>query len=47
MVRIITGTLVKVGLAIYLRSMEDTGGQDRSAAGPAIPAVGLTLKPGI
>ena len=45
MVRIITGTLVKVGLGVYPpEHMEEIlEARDRSAAGPTIPAVGLTL----
>ena len=45
MVRIITGTLVKVGIGVYPpEHMEEIlEARDRSAAGPTIPAVGLTL----
>ena len=45
MVRIITGTLVKVGLGVYPpeHMVEILEARDRSAAGPTIPAVGLTL----
>ena len=45
MVRIITGTLVKVGMGVYSpEKMEEIlEARDRSAAGPTIPARGLTL----
>lgn len=45
MVRIITGTLVKVGIGVYPpEHMEEIlEARDRAAAGPTIPAVGLTL----
>jgi tRNA pseudouridine38-40 synthase len=46
MVRIIVGTLVKVGLGVYLPShvKEILEQKDRMAAGPKAPAQGLTLK---
>ncbi|MDY5483931.1 MAG: tRNA pseudouridine(38-40) synthase TruA [Clostridium sp.] len=45
MVRIITGTLVKVGMGVYPpEHMEEIlEARDRAAAGPTIPARGLTL----
>lgn len=46
MVRIIVGTLMKVGLHVYPAShmQEILYAKDRYAAGPKAPAVGLTLK---
>lgn len=46
MVRIIVGTLLKVGLHVYPPShvQEILAARDRYAAGPKAPAVGLTLK---
>lgn len=46
MVRIIVGTLLKVGLHVYPAShmQEILYAKDRNAAGPKAPAVGLTLK---
>lgn len=45
MVRIIVGTLVKVGVGKYSPELMETilDARDRSAAGPTIPAKGLTL----
>lgn len=45
MVRIITGTLVKIGMGVYPpEKMEEIlEAKDRGAAGPTIPARGLTL----
>lgn len=45
MVRIITGTLVKIGMGVYPpEKMEEIlEAKDRGAAGPTIPAKGLTL----
>lgn len=45
MVRIIVGTLIKVGLGVYPPEYVKTiiEGRDRSLAGPKVPAKGLTL----
>ena len=45
MVRIITGTLIKVGMHVYPpeHMKEILEARDRRAAGPKAPAVGLTL----
>ncbi len=45
MVRIIAGTLIKVGMHVYPPShmKEILEARDRRAAGPKAPAVGLTL----
>lgn len=46
MIRIISGTLIKVGRGFYppTRVVEILEKKDRGAAGPTAPAVGLTLK---
>lgn len=46
MVRIIVGTLIKVGLGVYPPEYVKTiiDGKDRSLAGPKVPAKGLTLQ---